>query len=280
MRIKIITGLAGAGKSTVLDSFEDMGYYCIDNMPPGLLLEFVRLYPKNQDYRLAVVMDLRLGEFFKDLDQMIDNLIKDNHDVEIIYVEASDEVLLNRFRSTRRNHPYKGVVGILDAIEKEKSEISGIRERADFILDTSNFNIHELKNRVHLRYRSDSKREYQVIFESFGFKKGILKEADYVFDLRILRNPFYQESLRELSGLDQRIRDYIFEDKRAATYYELVLKFLEFVVLEHKKENRHSIVVGLGCTGGKHRSVTFAYLLSEHFKGLGYSVVLKNRDLA
>ncbi len=280
MKINVITGLSGAGKSTLLDAFEDMGVFCIDNMPPKLLEPFIELYgTENPNREIAVVMDLRLGEFFRDLNEVLSDIRKKGHLINIYFLDASDKVLLNRFKSARRAHPLEVNGGTLKAINKEREELLDIKENSNFTIDSSKLNIHQLKEKLYKIKEVNTQSIFQVILTSFGFKKGILEEADYVFDIRTLRNPYYDEDIRNLTGLDKKIRDYIFEDENSNTYLEKLKDMLEFVVKLHRDASRHNITIGFGCTGGRHRSVTYAYLMYEHFKALGYDVILEHRDI-
>ncbi len=279
MTIKIITGMAGGGKSTVLDSFEDMGYYCIDNMPPSLLVEFIHLYEQMELDRkaMAFCMDLRLGVFFDDIPDSLKILRDEGHEVEIIFVDASDEVLFNRFKEVRRRHPMEEGGRTFEAIKKERRLLENLRGLSDLVLDTSKSTSYQLKSKLTQLY--GVKNGFQIILESFGFKYGPLREADYVFDLRFLPNPYYDEELRLLTGHDERVRDYVMESETSKETFRRMAKLLELCAQQFKDTGRDSIHVGLGCTGGQHRSVTFSLLLEEHFEELGYKVLRQDREL-
>lgn len=278
MTIKIITGMAGGGKSTVLDSFEDMNYYCIDNLPPDLMGEFIRLYERmgQESKSLAVCMDLRLGVFFDEILHTLERLREQGHDVEVIFVEASDRVLVNRFREVRRIHPLEEGGKTVEAIRRERQLLADIREKSDLILDTSDLTKYQLKKKLTVLF--GAKQEFLVIIESFGMKNGMLEEADFIFDLRFLPNPYYDEELKELSGHDEIVRDYIMKDPISRETFMRLSALLELCAEQFKKSGRERIHIGLACTGGKHRSVTFSLLLAEHFSRLGYAVLRQDRE--
>lgn len=281
MIIKIITGMAGGGKSTALDAFEDMGYYCIDNLPPNLLKEFINLYQNNPSdlEALAVVMDLRLGIFFDDVSSKVEELKQLGYDVEIIFVEASEDVLMNRFSETRRNHPLETVGDRRQAIRAEKVKLAKLRAQADRIIDSSQYNAHQLKRAIQESYRADKNDYFQVVISSYGIKHGDIEGVDFCFDLRFLPNPYYIEELTALSGYDQAVRDYIMADEISQNTLAKIKQLLDIVIPANKKSGRHSVNLGFGCTGGRHRSVTFAILVGEYLRRQGYQVIHLDRDL-
>ncbi|MDI9472157.1 MAG: RNase adapter RapZ [Tissierellia bacterium] len=281
MNIKIITGMAGGGKSTALDAFEDMGYYCIDNLPPTLLDEFLSLFQRtNPDPKpIALVMDLRLGVFFDELLTKVDELRKQDYDVQIIFVEASKEVILNRYREARRAHPQEKEGRTLEAIERETEALAKVRDASDIIINTTRLNVHQLKQKI-LRLEGDIvSRKFQIIITSFGFKYGTLHEADYLFDLRFLPNPYYVPELSDKTGHDEEVREYIFKDSVSREMFERMKDLLDLCAEQFRATGRDNMIIGLGCTGGHHRSVTFGFLLEEHFKSLGYTVIRSDREL-
>ena len=278
MNINIITGMAGGGKSTVLDSLEDMNYYCIDNLPPNLLGEFIRLYERMETDRknMAVCMDLRLGVFFDEVPQTLDYLRELGYDVEIIFVEASDQVLINRFREVRRSHPMEEGGKTSEAIRLERRLLAEIRKKSDVVIDTSKLTTYQLKKKLTTLF--GDKEDFQIIIESFGMKNGMLEDSDFVFDLRFLPNPYYVEGLKELSGHDEVVRNYVMADPISLETLKRLTHFLDLCVEQFKKTGRDSIHIGLGCTGGRHRSVSFSLLLRTHFEELGYSVLRQDRE--
>lgn len=280
MKIKIITGYSGGGKSSLLEAFEDMGYYCVDNMPPNLLLQFIELYTNSSQPKcgLLFVMDLRLGEFFKEIDNTIIKLKNEGYDVELIFVSASKKELINRYKGTRRKHPNDINNNISEAIDIEIKLMEDIRQKADEFVDTTNLNVHQLKTKIKNRYKSTKHDDFIVVLNSFGFKYGTDIEADYIFDLRILKNPFYNDNLKEKTGLDEEVRDYILKEELSQLYFEKIYSLIELVCKTHKADGRYDVKISFGCTGGKHRSVTFAYLVNQKLKDK-YDTVLEHRDL-
>lgn len=278
MTIKVITGMAGGGKSTVLDCFEDMGYYCIDNLPPNLLQEFILLYERMNEgpSNMAVCMDLRLGVFFGEVLSTLDKLREMGHDIEIIFVEANDRALLNRFREVRRNHPLEESGRTAEAISLERRLLSEIKANAQQVIDTSKLNTYQLKKKITSLYTLGS--HFQVILESFGMKNGMLEEADFVFDLRFLPNPYYEKELSHLSGHDEEVRVFVMNSPVSRELFDKMKDLLDLCVEQFQKTGRDSIHIGLGCTGGRHRSVTFSLLLEEHFVKKGFTVLRQDRE--
>lgn len=273
--------MAGGGKSTVLDAFEDMGYYCIDNLPPNLLKEFINLYKNNQNdlEALAVVMDLRLGAFFDDVIVNVDELKAIGYDIEILFVEAKEDVLMKRFGETRRNHPLETTGDRRKAIRTEAEKLADLRKKADRIIDTSQYNSYQLKRAIQESYRRDDNDFFQVIVTSFGVKHGDLDNADFSFDLRFLPNPYYVEELNQLSGHDTAVRDYIMQQDISQKTFDRIKDLLDTVIPAIRETGRHTINIGFGCTGGRHRSITFAVLMGDYLREQGYQVIHIDRDL-
>ncbi len=281
MNIKIITGMAGGGKSTALDAFEDMGYYCLDNLPPTLLDDFLSLLKRtNPDHEpIALVMDLRLGVFFDELLTKVEEIRKKDYDVQIIFVEASKQTILNRFREARRTHPQEKDGKTLEAIEAETIALAKVRDASDIIIDTTRLNAHQLKEKIQRLEGDIMSRKFQIIITSFGFKHGSMSEADFVFDLRFLPNPYYEPELTDKTGLDEEVRDYVLADPVSREMLERMKSLLELCAEQFRSTGRDNMIIGLGCTGGHHRSVTFGLLLEEHFRDLGYTVLRTDREL-
>ena len=280
MNITIITGMAGAGKSTVLDSFEDLGYYIIDNLPPSLIKEFILLFEgRFQEHEnIAVVMDLRLGTFFEDITPTIEKLKEEGHHVELMFVDATDQALLRRFNQTRRNHPLEVKGNRKEAIKNEREKLAHLKEQADLIIDTTRMTGHQLRKKLADLYRKNDE-EFLVEIYSFGVKYGDLEQPDYVFDLRHLPNPFYDEELRTMTGEDQEVRDYIFKEQASTDTWEKTKDLIDTVLPMKVKSGRNNVVIGFMCTGGKHRSVSFARLMADHLTEEGYTVSLTHRDI-
>ncbi|WP_459129588.1 RNase adapter RapZ [Guggenheimella bovis] len=280
MIIKLITGLAGGGKSTVLNAFEDLGYYCMDNLPPNLLKEFIALFEHREDTgNIALVMDLRLGSFFEDVQVVVEELRSLGYNIEILFVEASDSALKKRFALTRRTHPLETKGNVMKAIAEEREKLSNLREMSDRIIDTSSLNSHQLKKMIQELYAEKREGDFTINVVSFGVKHGDFVGADFSFDVRFLPNPFYEEKLQSLTGYDEAVREYIMKDEVSQKLFEAIINVLEIAVSEMQASGRNSATIAFGCTGGRHRSVTFAYLVHEHFKRLGYSVEQNDREI-
>ncbi len=282
MTITIITGLSGAGKSQAKKVFEDLNYYCIDNMPPPMVRHFADLIKENEDLeKIALVLDIRGRSFFSDLDAALNWLEEKEIKHNILFLEASDEVLVRRFKEARRSHPIDPSLRLEKAIDKERKELESLRLRADAIIDTSSMNLAALKKKV--RYvmdeREDSEGDMQLQLVSFGFKRGVPTDADFIFDLRFLPNPYYVETLRHLSGNDVAVQDYVMQFEESVGYFERIKDLLGFVIPKARAEGRQQLVIAVGCTGGRHRSVTFANHLSRVLKDEVGDVQVVHRDL-
>lgn len=281
LEVTIITGLSGAGKSVAAKTFEDLGYFCVDNLPPSLLMKMVELCSHssaNIDH-LAAVMDVRGGEFFQDFNEVLAELDRGGIPSRIIFLEADDATLIRRFKETRRSHPLSSAGGISESIAEERRLLEGIRERADIVIDTSQTNVHQLREQLMNQYRSEGHPltlEAGVV--SFGYKYGLPLDADLVFDLRFLPNPFWVDDLRERDGLDPRVRDYVLGMPECREFLDRLVGLLEFMRDRFLREGRKYITVALGCTGGRHRSVVLAEELASRLRKAGWSVNVRHRD--
>jgi len=281
MKIIIVTGLSGAGKSSAMKSMEDSGYYCVDNLPPVLISKFIEIcqYSVEELDKIALGIDIRGGAFFEDFHKGYAELKAKGHDCTIIYVEASDEVLVKRYKELRRPHPLAGNMTLLESIQMERQKLQSLRDAADKIMDTSNLGINAFRNDVRSHFQEDhSKPNITVICTSFGFKKGIAIDADLVFDVRFLPNPFYISELREKTGNQQEVRDYVMSFPESKTFYDKMMDMVNFLLPYYIKEGKSELVVAFGCTGGRHRSVTMANLLSDDLKKLNYRVYTRHRE--
>jgi UPF0042 nucleotide-binding protein len=277
----IVTGLSGSGKSGVINVLEDNGYYCIDNIPPQLIPGFAGI-AENTDgmlERIALVVDIRGGELFKEFDEGIAFLKKSDIDCKILFLDASDEVLVRRYKETRRRHPLDTQAGgsIKAAVLIERKMLGEIREYADYYLDTSETTPAQLKESVAALLFSGA--AFPVKITSFGFKAGISLEADLVFDVRCLPNPFYIPELKHKTGLDSEVREFVMDSPDSKTLLEKLLDLIDFSLPLYKKEGKSQLIIAFGCTGGKHRSVTFAELTAAHLIEAGYNVMLSHRDI-
>ncbi|HHP51522.1 MAG TPA: RNase adapter RapZ [Moorella mulderi] len=278
-QLVIISGLSGAGKTQALRCLEDMGFFCIDNLPPSLVPGLVDLLGKARDIdRVALVMDIRGGQFFQGLEEALAYLERQQVPFKILFLEADDEVLVRRFKETRRNHPLSRHGQILEGIAEERRKLSELRGKADIIIDTSEMTPRQLGERLREIF-SSLRYPLVVNLVSFGYKYGLPLDADIVLDLRFLPNPFYIPELRPFTGHDQRVVDYIFSLEETRDFLEKLEELIFYLLPYYQREGRNYIVIALGCTGGQHRSVALANYLAGKIKGRGYEVLLKHRDL-
>jgi UPF0042 nucleotide-binding protein len=264
LQLLIITGFSGAGKSTATHFYEDAGYFCMDNVPPILLPQIIEVCLKSNDSldKLAVVIDARGGSFLQDLASSIEQIKKNNIEVRTLFLEASETVLVRRFSETRRRHPLSKGGRINDDIAQERKILAPIKDKADFRIDTSKLTSRELQS-VLAQVSEDSimPRSMSVVFVSFGFKHGVPIDCDLIFDVRFLTNPFYVPELKKLTGQDKPVKDFIFSTELANDYLEKLINFIEFQIPSFVKEPKARLQIGIGCTGGKHRSVAFVEAL-------------------
>lgn len=280
-RLVIVSGQSGAGRTLALRAFEDLGYFCVDNLPPALLTKFVDLIQKDQDIRgTAIVIDARGGVFFQDLALALDELEALNRKFYIVYLEADEEILIHRYKVSRRSHPLGSGQSLLDAIRRERETLETLRGRADLVLDTSNLAPGQLRERLAQVFSLDQAGlPFQVRVISFGYKHGIPPDADLVFDVRFLPNPHYVEGLQDLTGQDSRIVDYVLQWPVSQTTLGQLEQFLDFLLPMYRHEGKASLSIAVGCTGGQHRSVVFADKLGEHMRAQGVPVQVEHRDI-
>ena len=282
MELVIVTGLSGAGKSQAVHCMEDMGFYCVDNMPPALIGEFVRLVEEGRAdiERAAFVVDIRSKEFFNDLKERLAELDKQGIQYKIMYLEASESVLIKRFNETRRNHPLSVGGSLSEDIKKEKKMLESLRKRADFVIDTSTLKSAELNAEISsLMVPGLAKDSFTITVESFGYKNGVLTEADWIVDARFLPNPFYVPSLKRLTGKNKKVKDYVLRSIEARDFIARITGLVADIIPCYVREGKYHLVIGVGCTGGQHRSVAIAGELADKFKAMGKNVVLIHRDL-
>lgn len=282
MEVKIITGLSGAGKSTVLKSLEDMGYYCIDNLPPALMGQFVSMCQSMAEpiEEVAIGIDVRGRHFFDELEPQLQSLKALFPNCQVVFLDASDKVLIDRFKETRRTHPLNPEGSLIDGINLEREKMRGLKDMSDIVLDTTHMNGRTLGLAVKQQFGQESPmRAISLTFQSFGFKKGIPMDSDLVFDVRFLPNPYYDENLKPLSGNDQPIVDYVFQWQETQTFYHKLRDMLDFLIPEYGREGKNQLIVAIGCTGGRHRSVALANRLAKDYHDLQYVTTVKHRDL-
>lgn len=281
MKVVVVTGLSGAGKSSAMKSMEDAGYYCLDNLPPVLVSKFIELcrYSMEDMDKIALGIDIRGGAFFEDFHRGYHELVEQGHECKILYIEASDEVLVKRFKELRRPHPLKGDKTLIESIREEREILNSLREQADYIVDTSKLGINEFRNQVRENFQADTgKPNISIICNSFGFKKGIAIDSDLVFDVRFLPNPFYISELREKTGNDVEVQEYVMSFEESEVFLDKVKDMVDYLLPFYIREGKTQLMISFGCTGGRHRSVTMANKLCEHLKNNNYRVYLRSRD--
>lgn len=282
MDIKIITGLSGAGKSTVINSLEDLGFYCIDNLPPALLEQVVLLCQaaKTPVDKIAIGIDVRGRGFFDDMGEHLDAFKANHPSCQLIFMDASDKVLIDRFKETRRAHPLNPDGTLIDGINEERGKMMALKSRADMVIDTSLMNARSLGQSIVQKFSTKAIESHIALsFQSFGFKKGIPMDSDLVFDVRFLPNPYYDEDLRPLSGNDQPIVDYVFKWEETEIFYRKLRDMLDFLIPQYSREGKHQVIISIGCTGGRHRSVALSNQLCKDYSALHYVTTITHRDL-
>lgn len=284
MRLVVVTGMSGGGKATAMKMLEDAGYYCVDNLPVPLIPTFGALMasPGNEIQKAAVGLDIRSVKTFGDIAKTLDDLTAQNISFEVLFMDASDETLVRRYKETRRKHPVETESGALcDSIDKERKMLSAIKDRADYIFDTSSLLTRDLKKELdRIFVSSEDYNSLMVSIVSFGFKYGLPPDADLVFDVRFLPNPYYIEELKRKTGLDREVENYVCSFPEAGIFTDKLADMISFLIPNYVKEGKYRLVICIGCTGGKHRSVTVAGKLYEKLKDRGdYGLSLVHRDI-
>ena len=282
MELLIVTGMSGAGKTQAAKQLEDMGFYCVDNIPPAIIPSFVELSNKsgNELNKLAVVTDVRGGNLFSEISDVLDQLKKSNTSFKILYLDAMDEVIVRRYKENRRKHPLaESELSLAQAVQKERDLLYKIRSSADYVIDTSYISIAQLKEKLSAIFFDGARGVLKIQCKSFGFKYGADTEADLVLDVRCLPNPFYIESLKYKTGLDNEVKEYVMNSNDSTLFSEKIIDFIDCAVPLYAKEGKSQLTIAFGCTGGKHRSVTFAELVCEHLKKQNYDCISVHRDI-
>ncbi len=283
MEFVIISGLSGAGKSRAASAMEDMGFFCVDNLPAPLIPKFAELgMGGNGEYdRVVLVTDIRGGTNFEGLFQALDSLKAMKCEYRILFMDATDATIIKRYKETRRSHPLaEECASLAQAIELERKMLAPLREKADYIVDSSNLTLGKLRGKLReLFARGGETGDMEVRVTSFGFKHGILMEADLVFDVRFLPNPYYVPELRPLTGLDEGVRDYVFAAEQSREFLQRLTDFVSYLLPRYKEEGKTSLVIAVGCTGGHHRSVAVAHALAETFRQQNWPVTESHRDI-
>lgn len=283
MELVIITGMSGAGKSIVANVMEDIGYYCIDNMPPSLLCSVVELFSRSTSDpgKIAVVVDIRGGTMFSEIIPALGQLSKDGYKHKILFLDASDEKLITRYKETRRRHPMStGTrMSVSDAVKKEREMLAHLKDMSDYVIDTTNTSTSSLKQRVTELFLGNISNGMMIQCMSFGFKYGCVPEADIVFDVRCLKNPFYVPELKSHTGLEDPVKDFVLDLPETKEFKDRLFSLIDYTVPLYCKEGKSQLVIAFGCTGGKHRSVVFAELIYRHLLEAGYRTVISHRDI-
>lgn len=281
MKAIIVTGLSGAGKTQAIDCLEDMGYYCIDNMPPALIKSFIDLTGSGKGIdKAAFVVDVRGGNLFDDLKESLDELKKDDIDYKILYLEASDRALLRRYNETRRSHPLSEGGPVARALKVEREKLEVLRKKADYIIDTSNMKSAQLWDEIkHLLTSGENIRTFIINIMSFGYKRGTPLAGDLVFDMRFIPNPYYVKSLRPLTGNNAKVSRYVLKHEITQEFLEKAMDMIEMLIPFYMKEGKYSLNVCIGCTGGHHRSVAVANEINRRLQENGMRTTLEHRDL-
>lgn len=282
MRFVIITGLSGGGKTNVSRVLEDLGYFCVDNLPPMFIPKFAELVRDNdQITKVALVVDIRSRAFFDALMNVLEDMEKAGQGYELLFLEASDETIIRRYKETRRSHPLAPNGRLIDGIHKERARLDAVRGRATHIIDTTNMKKEVLKERILALYGGSEKESDRMAITvlSFGFKYGMPLDADLVFDVRFLPNPYYVEALRKKSGTVPATAEYIWKWPITKQFNEKLCGLLDFLVPNYIKEGKSQLVIAIGCTGGMHRSVFMADKVGKHLRGKGYNVTIEHRNV-
>lgn len=283
MRLVIVTGMSGGGKRTAMKMLEDVGFYCVDNLPVSFIEKFVGLVsaPNNEISKVALGLDARANQSFEEVERILENLRKGGCKFEILFMDASDQVLLKRYKETRRVHPLAPADRVEDGIAREREILKEIKGKADYVIDSSSLLTRELKEELdRIFVQNKEYNSLMINIVSFGFKNGIPADADLVFDVRFLPNPFYIDELKHKTGKDKEVQDYVMQYEESAVFLDKLEDLLEFLVPNYVKEGKYQLVIGIGCTGGKHRSVTLANELYKRMKDKGnYGLKLSHRDI-
>lgn len=282
MQYTIVTGMSGSGKTKVIRYLEDMGYFCIDNMPPVLIPKFSEMLSSvnGKFNNVALVIDIRVGDMINELLVQINDLKKKGYDCRLLYLNADDETLVKRYKESRRQHPLDNANGLLASIRQEREMLSGLYNAADYVIDTSRLSAQDLLQELKEIYASkESRQGLEINVMAFGFKYGMPLDADLVFDVRCFPNPFYIDELKHKTGNDKEVQDYVMSFPTSVTFMEKLEDMMSFMIPLYIEEGKISLSIAIGCTGGKHRSVTMTNRLADYLKTCGYTVNVTYRDI-
>ena len=284
MRFVIVTGLSGAGKTQATRSLEDLGYFCVDNLPPTLISKFAEacMQSGGNIEKVALVIDIRGGVFFDDFFDTLNYLKRNEFKYEILFLDASDEVLIKRFKETRRSHPLSPDERVLTGITQEREKLREIKNIADIIIDTSKYEIRHLREKINETYgdNKNPERQLSITVLSFGFKYGIPVDSDLVFDVRFIPNPFYIPELKEYSGNDAPVKEYVLKQSETVTFIDKLIDMLKYLIPNYRKEGKRQLIISIGCTGGRHRSVAIANEIHRRLNEENYNAKIEHRDVA
>ena len=280
MDFTILTGMSGSGKSKAIQTFEDLGYFCIDNMPPALIPMLANMLDtvKDKFSNIALVIDVRVGDMIGELLEQVEKL-RENYNTKLIFLDADDNTLVKRYKETRRNHPLNDADGLLSSISHERMMLKKLKDASDYVIDTSAFKPADLRDHLIDIYNGKGGRNFEIKVISFGFKHGIPVDADMVFDVRCFPNPFYISELREKTGNDKEVQDYVMSNTSAVEYLKKIEAMIDFLIPVFSGEGRKTLIIAIGCTGGHHRSVTFANKLADYIKTTGLTSTAIHRDI-
>lgn len=281
LEVVVITGMSGAGKTVAIQSFEDLGYFCVDNMPPALLPKLLELVNETGKVtKVALVFDLRSQAFYDEIIEMLKTIEDDQGgNAKILFLDATDDELVSRYKETRRSHPLAMDGRVLDGIKKERSILEIIKVQAQLVIDTSDISPRQLREKIFANFDKIKSSPFHVDVMSFGFKYGLPIDADVVMDVRFLPNPYYIPELRNLTGVNQAVADYVMDCQESQDFYEQFLKLLDLVIPGYKKEGKTTVTIAIGCTGGQHRSVALAEKIGHALEAQDYLVHISHRDM-
>lgn len=281
MRFIIVTGLSGAGKTETTRTLEDIGYFCVDNLPPKLIPKFAEACSNGNIEKVALVIDIRGGIFFDDLFESLSYLKKNDYKHEILFLDASDEILVKRFKETRRSHPLAPEGRVINGINEERKKLSEIKKKADIIIDTSKYKIRDLREKVNEYFGENVSVEKNLAITvlSFGFKYGIPVDSDLVFDVRFIPNPFYIPELKQYSGQDQPVKKFVLDQKETQDFISKLKDMLLFLIPNYIKEGKRQLIISIGCTGGRHRSVAIADEIHNILVDNNFNAKIEHRDI-
>ncbi len=283
MEILFVTGMSGAGKSIAVHALEDIGYFCVDNIPPNLLLPVIEEYCENINYysKIAIIIDVRAGLTFDKFKTNIDLVKSKGIDFKLLFIDCDDEVLIRRYKETRRSHPLmkSGIASVPLAIIKEREMLVQLKDISDIIVDSTYLKSAQFRERIKDYFTSKPEDSFSLRFVSFGYKHGLPRDADIVFDVRCFINPFYVPKLKEKTGLDKEVSDYVMNDDKSKEWVDLTTKMFLMLLPQYKSEGKSNLVIAFGCTGGHHRSVTFAEYYYKMFSDMGYKTSVDHRDI-